>query len=507
MRYHLAMRHLALALLLLAPATASAQRTVNVSSAAELTAAIQGAMAGDDIVLADGTYDLGNRVATRAPGTASMPITVRAASPGMATVRFSDGGGVVEGFHVTEPYWTFADLVVEGACASDSQCEHAWHVVGAADHTIIRDNVARNFNAQIKGNGVDPGGGYIYPDDVLVEGNEFYSDAPRMTSNPVTPIDVVGGRRWILRANFIHDFAKGMGNTISYAAFLKGNSRDGIIERNLIVCELAHSGQVRLGLSFGGGGTGPDPICEDGTCTPEHQNGVMRNNVIVHCPADVGIYVNECQGCAVVHNTLFDTNGIDFRFAATSVEAVGNLVDGNIRDRDGASSTRSNNLTGVAASDYMAWFMDPGARDFRGVNTASLEDMAPSRADVPDDFCANARDDGMPDIGAVEYDGDGPCDTRMVFRGVGPMPGTDAGPPDADAGPLPPGTDGGPGRDAGPLPPGVDGGPRSDGGPDGGTDDGCGCRAAGRGASGHSGAGGSWLLLGLAFVALRRRRR
>jgi high frequency lysogenization protein len=46
-----------------------------------------------------------------------------------------------------------------------------------------------------------------------------------------------GGRRWQLRGNFIHDHAKGEGNGVSYAAFLKGNSRDGLIERNLVICE------------------------------------------------------------------------------------------------------------------------------------------------------------------------------------------------------------------------------------------------------------------------------
>src|SRR5690606_25151729 len=122
-----------------------------------------------------------------------------------------------------------------------------------------------------------------------------------------------------------------------YAAFLKGNSRDGIIERNLVICELLHSGGARLGLSFGGGGSSHDPICEDGTCSPEHQGGVMRNNIVVGCPATLGIYVNKCADCRVLHNTLYDTTGIDVRYAVSSVEVRGNILSGRIRARDGAT--------------------------------------------------------------------------------------------------------------------------------------------------------------------------
>ena len=43
-------------------------------------------------------------------------------------------------------------------------------------------------------------------------------------------------------------------------------------------------------------------------------------------------------------------------------------------------------------------------------------------------FCTNARDDGLPDIGAVEYDGDGPCVTSVPYVPVVDEPNPD--PPD-----------------------------------------------------------------------------
>ena len=389
---------------------------VPVTDAVELRAAIDAAAPGDVITLAPGDYEVTGNLLCDTPGTETEPIVVRAESLGTARIRFD----AVEGFHVTAPHWVFENLDVEGVCAVDDDCEHAFHVTGAADAVVIRGCRLHEFNAMIKGNGdtVGPGGARVWPDDVVIEDNELFSSAPRQTANPVTPIDVVGGRRWVIRGNFIHDHAKGGGDGVSYAAFLKGNSKDGVIEQNLVVCELLHTGQTRLGLSFGGGGTGPDSICEDATCTPEHEGGIMRNNVVRSCPADVGIYLNEAADVRILHNTLLDTTGIDARFAATVAEVRGNLLStGAIRDRDGASSTRADNVEGFDAG---AVFADPAAGDLALVDGTLLVDLGTPDPDVADDFCGNDRDDGAPDLGAYEYDGDG-CDGPVgVDAGAGP---------------------------------------------------------------------------------------
>lgn len=368
-----------------------------------LLAAIQAAKPGDTIVLAPGTYEVHqNKIACDAAGTADAPIVVRAAELGTVYIKFD----ALEGFHVRGPFWEFANLDIEGICAADSDCEHAFHVTGAAESTWLHHNRMHGFNAMVKGNGepIGPNSAFVWPDDVVIEYNELWNPAPRDTSNPVTPLDIVGGQRWVLRGNFIHDHAKGGGDNISYAAFLKGHSKDGLIERNLVVCELLHTGQVRLGLSLGGGGTGPDSICEDGTCKPEHERGTLRNNLIVHCPADVGIYINAAADSQIVHNTLFDNAGIDMRFPQTTGLVANNILDGKIRDRDGAVTTKMNNLE---QANLAAWFANPGAFDFTLVDGAALVDLAAPLPAVTDDYCGNTRDDGTPDIGAIEYDGDG----------------------------------------------------------------------------------------------------
>lgn len=407
MTTRLAQRALAAAAALLSAWTTAAQ-VVPVADATALRDAINNAAPGHEIVLAPGTYTVVGNLLCDVAGTAGAPIVVRAATPRTALIRFD----ALEGFKISEPYWRFQGLDIEGICASDSNCEHAFHLFGAADFAVIRDNHVRDFNAQIKSNGDFVGPNFVFPDDVLVEGNRFYDSRERNTGNPVTKIDVVGGRRWVVRANLIADFEKNGGNFISYAAFLKGNSRDGLFERNLVLCERAFTGGIRLGLSFGGGGTSPGSICEDGSCTPEHQNGIMRNNIIVNCPADVGIYLNAATNSRIQHNTLYNTTGIDVRFVASTADLRNNLLNGQIRNRDGGTSVQTGNLSQVSLANFATWFQAPALADFRLLDGSAIVDLGTAAPLVVDDYCANARDDGQPDVGAVEYDGDGVCDTR-----------------------------------------------------------------------------------------------
>ena len=398
-------RQLAL-VLLAAHLPLSHAEIVPVSDATSLRTAIDAAQAGDEIVLADGVYAISANLICDATGTAQAPIRVRAANPHGALINSS----AVEGFVIRAPHWRIENLVIAGTCVDDSNCEHAIHIAGDADFTVIRDNRMRDFNAQIKSNGVPAEIGYVFPDDVRIEFNELYDTRARNTGNPVTKLDVVGGRRWVVRGNTIYDFEKNGGNFISYAAFLKGNSRDGLMERNLVICERNFAGGVRLGLSLGGGGTGSQ-FCEDATCPPEHQNGILRNNVILNCP-DVGIYLNSALNTQVLHNTLYATAGIDVRFPASTADLRNNLLSGQIRNRDGGSSSQSGNLASVSLADFEAWFASPELADFSLAEGSALVDQGVAAA-VDSDYCANARTDSAPDIGALEYDGDPPCDTAL----------------------------------------------------------------------------------------------
>ena len=447
-----------------APAAAAAE--ISVQTVEARRDAVAGAAPGDTIILA--------------AGTAEAPIVLRGAAG--ATIE-SD---TVEAIKIHGPSWRIEGLTMIGVCADDSGCEHAVHIVGAADGTEITGCALIDFNAQIKSNGEEVGGVFVWPDDVRISGNDLHDTRPRQTANPVTKIDVVGGRRWTVTANRISDYEKALGDTVSYGAFLKGNSQDGLMERNLVVCSERFSGGVRLGLSLGGGGTSPDSICEEGTCTPEHRRGTLQNNLIANC-SDVGIYLNEAAESLILGNTLYQTSGIDVRYEASTAALTGNLLDGRIRERDGGAATPDANLEQL---DLSAVFADPGALDFRLVSDPGIIDAAPPG--LTDDFCGNLRD-GSPDIGAVEYLTDAPCDTSRTHPDAPGGSGSDSGdsgaddsPPDGDSAGDSAGNGAGAGDSADP-----------------GKGGGCGCTVAASPGTASSGAAG---LAGLAVWAWTRRR-
>src|SRR4249919_3515874 len=97
----------------------------NVTTPAELTTAVTSAHAGDEIVIADGTYAM-TGVTCAADASPASPILVHAATPHGAKIKFD----ALEGFHVTGASWHFEDLDIEGVCVDDSNCEHAFHVTG-----------------------------------------------------------------------------------------------------------------------------------------------------------------------------------------------------------------------------------------------------------------------------------------------------------------------------------------------------------------------------------------
>lgn len=382
---------------------------IPVSDVAGLRAAVAAANPGDEIVLAPGNYALATSVTVSRPGTPIAPIRLRAQFPRAATLQVS----TFIGFRVAAADWQFEGLLMEGTCALDGECEHAFQILANGDRTVLRDNHLRDFNAPIKGNGepIGPGGSYVFADDVLIEGNRLYATRARNTANPVTFIDVVGGRRWVVRGNQIYDFQKLGGDGISYGAFLKGNSRDGLFERNLVICSRGFSGGTRLGLSLGGGGTAAQ-FCEDGSCSTEHQNGTLRNNLILNC-SDVGIYLNRAAGATIAHNTLFNTTGIDVRFPTSTATIRSNASTGAVRNRDGGTSTQAGNLDSVPLATMRGWFVGADVADFRANDVSALRNLGVAGSGVVDDYCGDDRDDGLADIGALEYDGELDCDTRI----------------------------------------------------------------------------------------------
>lgn len=428
---------------------------ITVSDGDTLRRAVASAKPGHVINLLPGTYEIG-RVATAAAGTEAAPIVVRADSLGDSRITVN----AIEGFVIQHPYWIFENLDIAGKA---DWIEHAFHIVGDASNTTLRHNRMVRFTAAVKGNGLPkPVGKASFPNDVIIEGNFIYNPNVVQVRASVTPVDVVGGARWIVRDNFIADFGKAgaaLGaNDISYGAFLKGNSSAGIFEGNLVVCEWRHTGGIRIGLSFGGGGTGTS-LCENQDCSTEHRDGIIRNNIIMHCRNDVAIYLNRSRNTKVFHNTIYNSYGVDVRFPTSTAQFYNNVISGGIQERDGGVITNESNnvITGFAMANaipgltryinrrlegqdakypsiiskgmvestqgivratmeylgdswlgrdksaYHDWFAGPDYGDFALRDGSKLLRQGARLLDATKDFCGTERGKSRTDIGAIEY--------------------------------------------------------------------------------------------------------
>lgn len=366
-----------------------------VSSSDQLQRALSGAAPGSTIVLAPGVYHVGGRgLKINRPGTEALPITLRG-SPG-AVIESS----AVAAITVEAPWWRFEHLTLRGVCRDDAVCEHAFHVVGGASHLVALHNTISDFNAHFKING----SGGRFPDHGLIESNTLENSRVRRTRNPVTPIDLVAASHWTIRANLIRDFVKGEGNRVSYGAFAKGGGSENLFERNIVVCEWKLQGAPgqRVGLSLGGGGTGRE-FCRDGTCAVEQARSILRDNLIAGC-SDSGIYLNNAAASVVAHNTVVDSGGIAVRFAGSSADVEGNLVDGPIASRDGGVLRAEDNLDTSVAARYLgrhpwrALFRAPESLDFAWAGDAPRRER-PAAGAV--DLCG-AKRPHAPRYGAFE---------------------------------------------------------------------------------------------------------
>ncbi len=341
-----------------------AGREVSVGSSRQFLAAMAEARPGDVLTFRPGSYRFdGHSIEAGQPGRPQAPITVRAARLETVTLEFA----LLEGFHVTAPHWVFENLAIRGVCTGHDGCEHAFHITGAAQHAVIRNNDIRDFNAHIKINGANN----HFPDRGRIENNTLVNSTARKTGAPVASIDLLAANGWTIEGNLIADFVKDGGDRTSYGAFAKGAAEGTRIIRNVVLCEHRLRGAPgrRIGLSFGGGGSNP-PFCRDGRCVVEHDHGLMQNNLIASC-SDEGVYLRRAAHSWLVHNTVLDTGGIYARYPETAAEAIRNLVDGPMRAREAARLHEDDNVTTTIAQLLFGWhpvsasFQDAGSLDLR----------------------------------------------------------------------------------------------------------------------------------------------
>ena len=130
---------------------------------------------------------------------------------------------------------------------------------------------------------------------------------------------------------------------------------------------------------------------------------MIAGNLIASC-SDDGIYLNRAATSKILHNTLVDTGGITVRFAESTADVEGNLVDSVVRERDEGLVRAADNMVTGALNLYLgrhpvrALFQSPRVLDLRWKDPpAARENM---QEPVPD-LCKGMRS-GRVSLGAFE---------------------------------------------------------------------------------------------------------
>ncbi|WP_422045517.1 right-handed parallel beta-helix repeat-containing protein [Roseateles sp.] len=362
---------------------------LRVSNVAELSKAMQTVKAGQTIVLAPGRYRISEVLSTAAAGQRDMPITVKAQKVGQ--VRLDSTASDI--FKINHPFWVFENLHLRGACPDASDCKHAFLVQGAARSTVLRNNLLEDFNSHLQVNGDDD----QWPDEGLVQFNTFTNTRPRDTAMVVAPINIIGASKWKLADNKLSNFVKTGPGRSSFGVLIRGAGHGNRVERNLLVCtpqQIAQPG-IRTGISFGGAGSDPQ-FCRDQRCEFEQQASMAINNVLAHCN-DFGIDVHRSASMLIAHNTLINSAGIDVRGSSSNATVYGNLLDGRIRERDGAQAKAGMNEV-LDLSEYLE------APDALRLNGRRSIESVPALPLVKEDFCGATRQSAT-QVGALAETG------------------------------------------------------------------------------------------------------
>jgi uncharacterized protein (TIGR03382 family) len=270
-----------------------------------LASALRRANPGDRVLARAGRYPGGGWIDKR--GTASAPITILSVDgPRRAVI---EGGGETIRIGDASAYLIFDGFEIRNGG------DNLIHVDGGSHHITFRNIYAHDagFNGDVfKAN---------QSHHLVVERSEFARPGAR--NDPYNPyqecLDFVDVDDSVIRDNFFHDGG-------SMLLFVKGGSRNTVIERNVFSHQRAGASDPMVGL---GGPTDPWLL---GGEKYEVINVVFRNNVLMNgVQGGVGVY--DAQGAYIANNLFLNNDRVLVEFRAgngpaggsTDVRVVNNL--------------------------------------------------------------------------------------------------------------------------------------------------------------------------------------
>lgn len=295
----------AFALLFILPVMGSslAQAAIyNVSSSMDLQAKLNTVVAGDEIIVANGTYT-GPFNINGNSGTATKPITLRAQNRHKAVIQGNgnDLDGNNEAFEIHRPYW-----IIEGFDIRDHQVP----IYIDTTHTEVRHNLIHDFTRF--GLWVREGSEHFFHHNIIGRCRCFSSD----NSWAGIELDNSSSRNKI-QENIFYSITNnafvsvgGSYNTNGYPILGTYNNDDNLIQGNIMM-----DGAKNTGFRFSGSGG----IVGDSSA-PQADRNIFRDNIIAHGQGG-GVGLGENVADTLVTNNI--SYGILFAAANNKGNPIG----------------------------------------------------------------------------------------------------------------------------------------------------------------------------------------
>ena len=355
---------------------------VTVSNVHSLIDAVEGAKAGQTILVSDGHYFMPRYVEIRADD-----VTLRGAS-GFRERVVLDGArskhGELLGVRRCRSV-TIADLTIQNVKWNGFKINSETGVQDLTIHNCIIHNI---WQRGVKGVKVPfENREVLRPKRCRIQYCLFYNDRPKRLSddeadiargNYIAGIDVMYAKDWIISDNVFVGIQGRTGEGRG-AIFLWFDTQDCVVERNIIIdCDVG----LQLGNPHRAGGVEYHCV----RC-------VARNNFITRAP-EAGIVTVYTKDCRVLHNTVHDPHSRMGRLLRTvfvndALVVAGNLLSGPAMSHESSSAVR---FTNNPVGDLTSAFVDPDRGDLHlTVTGVDLCPRATRVAEAVEDIDRQAR--------------------------------------------------------------------------------------------------------------------